>query len=355
MEQKTLGEVILLPETLLKSYSLTALTPLGTVSRLNSLCDAEKFDKITLLKGGSRSIRARAIQFAAKQAKNSVLITNADSQIPEAAILGKMAIIDAAEPHPIEPKFPSAFEEVIWLGDCCDSALLRQNRKQIIALTRQRDERQEQARRFLAAADALANDNRRMAREAVDEEKIVIQARRAAKKFSGSGFKETACVFSSCIFGGELQNQLKKPKTVVALQDELGCCAGIFLREIYRRAKIAGCEVVAGYSPYSPYERLEQVILPKQGVAFLLDNSRIKCPFEPDRVIHSRRFTDKEKLAACKSRIAFNKKAAKQMLQSAAQLFKEGEEFSGKLDAIYDSAIDEQKFEAVCGRICGLC
>ena len=86
----------------------------------------------------------------------------------------------------------------------------------------------------------------------------------------------------------------------------------------------------------------------------MLDNSRIKCPFEPDRVIHSRRFTDKEKLAACKSRMVFNKKAAKQMLQSAAQLFNEGEEFSGKLDAIYDSALNKQKFEAVCGRICGL-
>lgn len=351
MEQKTLGEVISLPETLLKSYSLTALTPLGTVSRLKTLSDTEKFDKITLLKGGSRAARARAIKLAAAQAQNSTLIVNADSQIPEAAILGNREIIDAAEPHPIEPNFPSAFEEVVWLGECYDNALLRQNRAEIIALTCQIKERTEQARRFLAAADALINDNRRIAREAADEEKIIQQAQRIAKNFSGGGFNETACVFSSSIFGGELQNQLKKPKTVVALQDELGCCSGVFLRELHRCLKIAGCEVVAGYSPFSPYERLEQLILPEQGVAFLLDNSRIKCPFEPDKVIHSRRFTDKEKLAACKSRIAFNKKAAQQMLQRAAQLYKEGEEFAGKLDAIYDSALNEQKFEAVCKRL----
>ncbi len=337
-------------DSLLKSYSLTTFTPMGTVSRLDLLCDSGRFDRVILLKGGSRLSRAGVILSAKSAAESrslsATLLTNADTARPEAVIFGRTALLDAAAPCPIEPKFPSALEEIFWLGEWQNNALLSRSLGELQSLDRQAKQREERAQRLLAAADSLLGDSRRMAREAIDEQKVVIQAKKAAKRLSGKGFEETVCLFSGCFSHGELCSAINRPKTVVALQDETGCCAPLFLRELYRQAKNAGCPVIAGYSPFAPYERLEQLILPRDNIGFFTENSRISSPFEPDRVIHSRRFTDRERLSAFKNRISLNKKAAKQLILSAKQIFDEEQALLEKADRIYDSALDEKAFSA---------
>lgn len=341
-----------MPANPLKSYSLTALTPLGEISRLENLCDSRKFDRVFLLKGGSRSARESVLKqlFETAAEKNfaPTVITNADTAAPEAVFWGKTAIISAAEPHPIEPKFPSAVENVIWLGDCFDSENLRQNLGELKVLANLAGEREKQSLRLLSAAWALMGDSRRMANEAVNMEKILRQAQKAAQGFSGGEFSETACIFSSCFSKNHCVGQLEKPQKVIVLQDEIGIFAPIFLREVYCRARAAACEVIAGYSPYSPHEQLEQLILPQMGIGFFTDNSRVKCPFDPDRVINSRRFTDKARLAACKNRLSLNKKAAKQLIGSAEQLFSEREQLLARTDAIYAAALDSEALTKIC-------
>lgn len=341
-----------MPENPLKSYSLTALTPFGEISRLESLCDSRKFDRVHLLKGGSRTARETVLKhcFEAAMGENfsPTMITNADTAAPEAVFWGKTAVISAAAPHPIEPKFPTAFENIIWLGECFDSKILRQRLGELTELTQLAQQRERQALRLLSSAWALMSDSRRMANEAVNGEKLLRQAKKTAPKLPSGEFSETSCIFSSCFSQNRRIGQLEKPKTVIVLQDELGCCAPVLLREVYSRAKSAGCEVIAGYSPYSPYERLEQLILPQAGIGIFTDNSRVKCPFDPDHVIHSRRFTDRERISACKNRLSLNKKAAKQLLSAAERLFGEREQLLSQTDAVYDSALNEEALMKIC-------
>lgn len=344
-------------KTHLTRFYLSANTPLGFVSRLNLLCDADRFSRILLLKGGTRKKRAELISLAAKTAGAAGhcvhLAASVDSpNVPEAAYWGDVAIIDSALPHAIEPHYPGAVEEIIWLGSCFDAEKLQQNKTDIIALTEKEERLREQSRRYLSAADALQNDNYRIALEATDLEKIERQADRiAAKAFKGNKAVEEIRIFSD---GYRLLPELSSMdfiRTVVLIEDEYGPSSGLLLKALHKRALNRNCHIVCGYSPLAPFERLEQLIFPELSLAFLTSNERLAVGCEPQRIINARRFTDKKLLSAYKNRIAFNRKAARQMFSQAHSLLQSAQKVHAELERLYDDALYQARFDELCQQI----
>lgn len=343
-------------KTHLTRFYLSANTPLGFVSRLNTLCDVDRFSRILLLKGGTRKKRAELINFAAKAADAAGYIVHlavsADSaSAPEAAYWGDTALIDSAQPHAIEPRYPGAVEEILCLGDCFDTEKLRQNKASVIALTNKEDRLREQSRRYLCAADALCNDNYRIALEATDLEKIERQADRiAAKAFNGNKAIEEIRIFSDGYRILPELSSMESFKNVVLLEDEYGPSSGLLLKALHKRALSCNCHVICGYSPMAPFERLEQLILPEMSLAFLTVNERLTVTCEPQRIINARRFTNKNILATHKNRIAFNRKAARQMFQQSHSLLQNAQKVHAELELIYDNALNQSRFNQLCER-----
>ncbi|HWP50396.1 MAG TPA: hypothetical protein VN626_01740 [Clostridia bacterium] len=344
-------------KTYLTRFYLSANTPLGFISRLNLLCDADRFSRILLLKGGTRKKRAELISFAAKAAIAAGhcvhLAASVDSaSAPEAAYWDDTAIIDSAQPHAIEPHYPGAAEDILWLGDCFNTEKLRQSRANIIALTDKEERLREQSRRYLCAGDALYNDNYRIALEATDLEKIERQADRIADKaFKGTKAVEEIRIFSD---GYRLLPELSSmdfAKTVILLEDEYGPSSGLLLKALHKRALNCNCHVICGYSPLAPFERLEQLIFPELSLAFLTTNERLMVACEPQRIINARRFTDKKVLADYKNRIAFNRKAARQMFQQSHSLLQNAQIVHAELELCYDNALDLARFNQLCEQI----
>ncbi len=347
-------------KTHLKRFYLSANTPLGFVSRLNLLCDADKFSRIILLKGGTRGKRAELISRAAKAAGAAGqcvhLAVSVDSEnVSEAAFWGDTAIIDSAQPHAIEPHYPGAVEEILWLGGCFEAEKLRHKKAEIIALTSKEERLREQSRRYLCAADALYNDNYRIALEATDLDKIERQADRiAAKAFKGSKAIEEVRIFSD---GYHLLPELSAMdfvKTVVLLEDEYGPSSGLLLKALHKRALSSNCHIISGYSPLAPFERLEQLIFPELSLAFLTTNERLIATCEPQRIINARRFTDKKVLSAYKNRLAFNRKAARQMLQQSFGLLQNAQKAQAELELCYNNALIPSQFDQLCKRVAAL-
>ncbi|MFV0497262.1 MAG: hypothetical protein ACK5L0_03700 [Candidatus Fimivivens sp.] len=344
-------------KTHLTRFYLSANTPLGFVSRLNTLCDADKFSRIVLLKGGTRKRRAQLITAAAKAAESAGhcvhLVVSVDStSAPEAACWGDTALIDGAHPHVIEPHYPGAVEEILWLGPCFDTEKLRQNRSAIIALTDRESSLREQSCRYLCAADALRNDNYRIALEATNLEKIERQADRIAEKaFKGQKSIEEVRIYSD---GYQLLPEISSMdslKNIVLIEDEYGPSSDLLLKALHKRAVTQNCHVICGYSPLAPFERIEQLIFPELSLAFLTVNERLTVTCEPERIINARRFTNKKILAAHKSRIAFNRKAARQMFQQSHSLLKSAQKVHDQLELLYDSALDQACFDQFCRQV----
>ena len=181
------------------AFYLSAVTPLGFVSRLSSLCDRSRLEHVYLLKGGSRSLRSQFILDAAAHAENfskeAALVPSAlERDKFEAAFWDNTAVIDAAPPYCIEPLIPSAFEDVLWLGGCYKKEL-RHKLPEFIELKNCEDELTEQSRKLLFAADELLKDNGRAALCCTDTDKIELQAARTAKNISSPRKKVLYPVF----------------------------------------------------------------------------------------------------------------------------------------------------------------
>lgn len=341
----------------LPRFYLSANTPLGFVSRLNLLCDPARFSRILLLKGGTRKKRAELLSFAAEAAKlaqhDVYFVESVDAlNAPEAVYWGETVIIDSAQPLVIEPRYPGAVEDVIWLGDCFDSKKLRESKDKIIALTEQEERMREQSQRYLCAADALWSDNYRIALEATDIGKIERQADRIAEKeLRGNEAIEEVCIFSDGYKPLPDLSKMDFVKTVVLLEDEYGPSSSLLLNALHKRAKANNCHVVCGYSPMAPFERLEQLIFPELSLAFLTTNERLTVECEPQRIINARRFTDKKMLASYKNRIAFNRKAARQMLLQSRVLIQNAQAVHQELENRYDEAFDQGSFDRLCEQV----
>lgn len=341
-------------------FFLSSLTPLGFVSRLPLLTDPMQFSEVWLIKGGTRAKRSALIARIADAAEeNGRRVSRVlDPLIPsllEAALWDGVSVVDSAGPRPIEPQYPGVVERVVWIGDCWEEETLAAMRDELIAVPQRRDRLLEQARRYFAACAALREDRFRMAGEAIDFDKIERQADRiAAQQLARRRIQpeETVCLLStgdgSC---GPVADAMASLEQVVLLEDETGPSAAHLLAALRRRGIRQSQRMLCGYSPLAPYERLEQLIFPDLSLGFFTVNERLPAAENPGRVINARRFTDRALLSPCKSRMAFHRKAEKQMTLLGRQTLSAAREECARLEQLYAEAFYPETFERICSRL----
>lgn len=332
---------------------LSADTPLGYVSRLKELCQKPGVKKAFLLKGGLKKQKSEiitdALRLTGAQAENACCVLRCeDPALLEGAVFSNFIIADADFPHPIEPLLPGVIEEIVWLGDCFDSTLLAGGKREIIEAGERRAALADTALRFLNAACQLLSDNRRVVRCCVDTDKVERQAERiASRMFSGEGFSEQNVLLSRSLSPhGALYGQNQAENTIL-LEDEYSVAAPLLLERLYIKAKERGCRVICGFSPLSPFKRLEQLFLPELSLAFLTADKRLPQLYEPQRIINARRFTDKKGLSPYKNRMAFNRRAARQMMERSAELMELSCQAEAECERLYQSALLPERLALV--------
>ena len=165
--------------------------------------------------------------------------------------------------------------------------------------------------------------------------------------------QEAVCLLSTTDHAcGPAADAMESLGRVVLLEDEIGPSASHLLAALRRRGGERAQRMLCGYSPFSPYERLEQLIFPDLSLGFFTVNERLPAVKNPQRVINARRFTDREILAACKSRIAFHRKAAKQMTLLAKETLALAREEADRIEQLYARAFCPERFELFCARLC---
>lgn len=328
---------------------LSAVTPLGFVSRSSCLCGSLQ-RHVFLLKGGTASLRSRLIREAADIALTqgfSVkrVLSSLDDGLLEAAFWDGTAVIDSAPPYSIEPTIPSAMETVVWL-DCFDGGLCR-SAKELVETEKLYSDAFEQSRRLLFAADELLKDNSRTALCCSDTEKITRQAVRTAKKQLRPSKNAALNKYISHRQFSSHDLILPDRCTLTLIQDINGGCRRLYLKTLLEQAVRCGCSADVFYSPCAPFSDIDMLYFPQQNICFA---SELPCliPDRPaDSIINSRRFTDREKLSQHSSRLRQNRKAAHQLLLRAGQHFDQVSSFRQKKEEIYNYFLDIAKFDKI--------
>ncbi len=262
----------------------------------------------------------------------------------------KVALYDGTAPHVLEPRYWGACEVVVDIGRCTDNRKLFQNAAAVREATDRAAEWHRRCRQYLAASAALLDGSRRIAQSCTDEEKVLRTARRLVGREcppQGGRGTEDRRFLSAITPDGPvvLYSTLQAlcPRVYV-IEDEYGAAGNLLLQEIRRLALENGHHIVSCACPLAPGDKLEHILLPACGVGFTLSNPWHRADFPVYRRIHASRFTDEDTLQQKRQRLAFNRRAARELLNEALTCAAEAKAVH---DTMEHFSIDATDFRAV--------
>lgn len=340
-------------------FFLGALSPSGFCSYYLQAIPSEQTQTAVLLKAGpgcgKSTLLKRAAEKLLSQGETVEHIHCAgDPDSFDGVICQErnLALLDATAPHALEPHYPGAFEDVISLYSHVDRAQLRIHREEIIALHRQYNHQTERAVRYITAAGSLLQDSMRVAMCCTDLAKTRRFAETLSKRYlpstKGQG-SETIRLLSAITSQGHVfyaDTIQKLADTIIVLDDEYGAVGRTLMQTLRQQALSKGHRIITCYCSICPYEKIEHLLLPEIGVAFVTSNHYHPVQFENQRTIHYTRFTEKEGLKLRRKRLRFNKKATSELLEQATDMLQQGNQTHAELETYYKAALNFEALEA---------
>ena len=330
-----------------------ANTPAGFYSLFDGLYDAHDGWRAYIIKGGPGTGKSTLMKKIAAEADARGLYCervycSSDPASLDAVILPrlKIAVADGTPPHAIEPRYPGVCERIVDLGAYRDDGALRENAAEIIAKTDLNSDQHRKCVGFLAAAKSVADDAGRFVCASLRLDKL----KKFAAKLAQSGFgavsdspgRESRRFLSALtpeggvIFGGSF-NALCEKHTV--LEDEYGVSSSLLLRLLKDAALERGHDCIVCLCPTDP-QKIEHLILPSLSAGFFTSNGFHTYEGTPDVAVDCARFSDPEVLKRHKNRIAFDRRAEKEMLDEAVGKLANAKKIHDGLEQYYAAAMD---------------
>ena len=315
--------------------------------------------RVFIIKGGPGTGKSSFMKyFAAKSAdkgeKTLLCPCSSDPNSLDAVILSekKLVIMDGTAPHTVDPAFPGACEIILNFGEFWDDCAFLADKEKIIEVTLLNKALHKTASRYMRAAGQLLADNYKTALACTDRDKALQFAARLCKKLipsrrEGVGrewirFIEGITPLGIVSYSGTVTAEAEK---TVIIDDEYGSAANIIIGFVREYALKNGYEIITLKNPFLPSLITDHVIIPELGVAFATENAYMH--FSADvRRIHARRFVSSQKLHLSRERLKFNKKAAHELLCSAAETLSGAKSVHDELEGYYIKAMDFDRLTA---------
>lgn len=338
------------------TYFLGANTPFGFHSLYNELYDPADGWRAYILKGGPGTGKSTFMKHIAERCDEAgvayeVIRCASDPASLDALRIpsAKICIADGTAPHIIDPHYPGAVETVLDLSRFWDDAILRAHREEIIALTNENSAQHKKCVRFLQAAESLSRDVRRLALSCTDTSKAERYASRlASRKFGpprGTVGMETKRFLSAVTPDGISihHNTLETLcDDILVIDDIYGAVSSLLVGCLRRYALGTGLDVISCPCALHSDCGAQHIIIPELRFAVLTSN--VYHRFEGTSTVHASRFTDSTALKAHRSRIAFSRRTARELLEEAAHATRSALDIHDELEGIYKYAMD---FDAV--------
>lgn len=343
------------------NFFMSAITPKGFVSNLSDLANEEIYRKCYLIKGGAGSGKSTLIKsassiLAADNAHCEVIHCSLDLSSLDGAIFSRSRITfaDATAPHIIEPRYPSAFEEVVSLYECFDEKILSDYKSEIIKETEQKKALLKRVESYVRAAGMLLSSNEEIASRCISTDKLSnyitrLCMREFKKQSGGKGrvFNRYLSALTSngiVVFSDTAQKLCDKIYTVC---DDNGAVSGIIMEAVSRMALSAGFDVYLCKCPLSLNGRIDHILIPELSLGFLTSNKFHPLEMDNAKMIRSARFLNKEKQNEYAFRLNFQRKAAKELLKEGAALLGECLKTHKSIERLYSIGVDNVKRQEI--------
>ena len=339
-------------------FFLAANSPLGFVSFFDELRDPRKVNRLLIVKGGPGCGKSTLMRRLAEGVKGNGVVERLHCSGDPASLDGvwvpqlKLGVVDGTAPHVVEPVYPGAVETVVNLYDYLDENQLTRNREEILHASEKNREYLRRSSHLIAAAGALTGEIAQISQPFLWEEKILRYGKSLAKKWISHRLDTPGQLshrFLTCIAAPSedflTQNLPVLCPHAIVLHDRWGSAGRLFLKTLKEEFLQAGYDVIACPCPMAPHTKLEHLYLPQLGLGIFTSNEFHPLAIPGAQNIHAQRFLAAEGLEEKKSRIRFQIKAAKTLLEQAGQLIGEAKRWHDQLEKYYIGACDFGKID----------
>lgn len=272
-------------------------------------------------------------------------------------------ILDATAPHTMEPQAPGADEVVVSLYHTLRTEQLRAQRQEVCALFARNASLRSRASRYIASAGGLILDSRRTEACSTDFEKVRRYVKRLSARLlprTGGTGQEQLRLLSAITPKGPLF-YLNTVRTLasraVVFRDEYGAVSRLLLELLREEALTRGYSIITCPCAMHPEEKIDHILIPALGLAFLTDNSWHPVQITGQQTVRCTRFLDRVHLAEYRTRLRFNVRAAQELVQQAIALMAQAKSCHDELENYYRAAVDFDAVEQItreCARMLGL-
>ncbi|MGN0663198.1 MAG: hypothetical protein ACI4LE_08615 [Faecalibacterium sp.] len=347
-------------------FFLGATTPAGFKGYFEQLCQ-EPGMQVYLIKSGpgcgKSTMMKRLAQYASGPVERIHCSSDPDSLDGVVFLEQNAAILDATAPHTLEPNAPGADEIVVSLYHTIHADALHAHRDEVKALFERNAALRGRAARYIASAGSLLLDSRRAEACSTNFEKVRRYVKRLCARLlprtDGPAREElrllTALTPQGPMFYRSTIQTLAD--RCLVFRDEYGAVSRLLLELLRAEALARGYSIITCPCAMHPEDKIDHLIIPSLGLAFLTDNSWHSVQFPGAQVVRCTRFLDHDNLSNYRARLRFNYRAAEELIEQATALMAQAKSCHDELETYYRAAVDFGAVEAAtqdCAILIGL-
>ena len=326
-------------------FFLGSNTPVGYRHTAATLYDPADGWRVYLLKGGAGSGKSTLLRRIAAQDNDAELfLCSADPASLDGVRLSgrRVLVLDATAPHAVEPQYWGACERLVSLP--ADNERLYADRDRIRDLSDRCAALHVTARRQLAAAATAQTEWERVLRPLVDTAAIAAFAHRLAQTewdvqpIDGKHERRFLTALTPDGIRPLFETAQALCPRLFVLVDE-GGLASLLLSKLHREAEAAGMTALISPSVLFP-DRIDQLLLPTIGTAFLTSNDQTVVDFPVYRRIHLSRFLSDGVLSEHRNRRHLWKRTVDECVNDAAIAAGEAKAVHDELETVTAAAAD---------------
>lgn len=267
------------------------------------------------------------------------------------------AAFDATAPHCLEPLHPMLNDYIVNMYNCISPSVLGKSKSEILTVSNQCSALHKQAALHIKAASALLNDNSGEIYSTIDLVKIKAYTQRLIRKYFVSAFMQPAAEHRRFLSAFTPAGYVFFKDTIsgcanhiIVFHDDTGAYSSIILNALRNEALKRNYDFYSCYCALN-HKKLEHLLIPELGLAFLTGNQWHNFNFPCQKNIHCKRFERTAIPNISQKRIRFNKKLASSLLEHAVYSQAKAKQAHDKLEQLYRTAVDFKKVDEVSAQL----
>ena len=272
-------------------------TPQGFYSYYSHILGQREANRIICIKGGpgtgkSTFMRRIGEEFARAGEDVDFLHCSADENSLDGIVLHnrKAALIDGTSPHVTDPVSPGAVDKIINLGEYWNEEGIAARKDEIIACSEETSMWYRICYNYLNAAKSVYRSLEEIYADAIESSEIyrtvgdivaeefqnheICMRPGRKKKFFASGITASGTVhYLESLLSGVPGSGKEGLKRIYIISVPAGCSNRSFMEIITEGAIYRGLDVEAYYCAICPDDKIEHLIIPELGTAFVTVNS----------------------------------------------------------------------------------